>query len=84
MIEVHSVQFGQTRDRKTAVVPTVVSLRAYEVYCHLHGEQPAMITGHCRGGLSVGELLCFLYAHSFPKSEWQARYDEASKGMTVR
>ncbi len=56
-------------------------MRAYEVYCQLYSPQPALVTGWCRGGMSVGELLAFLYARSFPKEEWRARVDEAFKGM---
>jgi len=66
------------------VAPTAVTLRAYEVYAHVHGEQKAMITGHCRGGFGVGELMAFLYARSFPKSEWNDRVDEALRGMRLR
>lgn len=59
--------------------PEAVVLRAYEVYCAIHGAQPAMVdVPHgCRGGFSVGELLAFLYARSFPKDQWAARVDEA-------
>lgn len=63
-------------------VPMVVSMRAYEVYCHVYGPQLALITGNCRGGFSAGELIAFLYAYSFPKEEWKIRVDEAFKGMT--
>ena len=35
-IEVHPVQTH--RQRGDAVSPKVVTMRAYEVYCHLHGE----------------------------------------------
>lgn len=59
--------------------PESVVLRAYEVYCHVYGEQPAMVDAArgYRGGFSVGELLAFLYARSFPKEEWSRRVDEA-------
>lgn len=68
---------------QTIIVPTSViaplALRAYEVYCHIYGEQPAMIdtVRGCRGGFSVGELLAFLYARSFPKAQWCERFEEA-------
>lgn len=62
-------------------MPTVVTMRAYEVYCHVYVPQEAMVTGGCRGGFSVGELLVFLYAHSFPKTEWRDKVDEAFRGM---
>ena len=61
--------------------PTTVTLRAYEVYCHVFAPQEAMVTGGCRGGFSAGELVAFLYAHSFPKEEWRRRVDEAFSGM---
>ena len=62
-------------------VRTKVTLRAYEVYCHVYGPQPAMVTGGCRGGFSNGELIAFLYARSFPKEEWRDRSQEAFRGM---
>lgn len=65
-------------------LPTAVTLRAYEVYCAIHSEQAAMVTGHCRGGFHVEELLAFLYARSFPPAEWRQRVDEAFKGMKTR
>lgn len=64
-----------------AQCPQTVTMRAYEVYCEVFGEQPAMVTGSCRGGFGAGELIAFLYAHSFPKSEWRNRVDEALHGM---
>ncbi len=64
--------------------PRVVTMAAYEVYCHVYGPQEAMITGGCRGGFSFGELIAFLYARSFPKAEWRARVDEAFNGMQAR
>ena len=77
-IETHPVQTHQQRGQ--AVAPKVVTMAAYEVYCHLHGPQEAMVTGWCRGGFSTGELIAYLYARSFPKAEWQARFDEALRG----
>lgn len=62
-------------------VPKVVSLRAYEVYCDIFGVQQALITGSCRGGFGVGEMIAFLYARSFPRDEWHQRFDEAINGM---
>jgi hypothetical protein len=64
---------------KRPVLPASVTLAAYEVYCHLYGKQQAMIENGCRGGFSIGEIIGFLYARSFPKAEWQARFDEAIK-----
>lgn len=59
-------------------------MRAYEVYCELHRPQPALVTGSCRGGFSVGELTGYLYARTFPRSEWRQRFQEAMRGMTLR
>lgn len=56
-------------------------MAAYEVYCAIHGPQPAMVTGGCRGGFGVAELIAFLYARSFPREEWRKRVDEAFVGM---
>lgn len=64
-------------------MPTVVTMLAYEVYTHVFGAQEAMVTGSCRGGFGMGELTAFLYARSFPKSEWRARVDEAFHGMNL-
>jgi hypothetical protein len=79
-IETHPIQMPFGRPNKP-VCPKVVTLAAYEVYCHVYGEQEALITGNCRGGFGVGELVAFLYARSFPKHEWRARVDEAFNGM---
>lgn len=78
--EIHPVQNQHVPNR----ISSKVTARAYEVYCHLYGEQPAMMDlagQNCRGGFGTGELLAFLYARSFPKSEWSQRVDEAFKGM---
>lgn len=76
-VEVHPVQAASPGK---AVAPKVVTMRAYEVYCHLYGKQDALVTGGCRGGFSKGELIAFLYAHSFPKEQWSARVAEAFAG----
>lgn len=78
-VDVHPVQTPQMR-RAQGWAPKVVTMAAYEVYCHLHGPQQALVTGECRGGFSTGELIAFLYARSFPKSEWRARVHEAFRG----
>lgn len=80
-IAVHPVQ--RKRDYDQAYAPQVVTMRAYEVYCHIHAPQPAMVTGGCRGGFSAGELIAFLYAYSFPKTEWRERTQEAFRGMKI-
>jgi hypothetical protein len=79
-IPVHPVQTHQVRPYKQAYCPQTVTMRAYEVYCHVHGEQKALVTGECRGGFSTGELIAFLYARSFPKEEWSWRVNEAFRG----
>lgn len=81
-LTLHPVQIDRW-SRKPSHVRTEVTLRAYEVYCHIFHEQKALITGDCRGGFSVGELVAFLYARAFPKAEWSARFDEALKGMSL-
>lgn len=80
-IPVHPVQRGFRRDQ--VYMPQTVTMRAYEVYCHVYGEQVALVTGECRGGFGLGELIAFLYAHSFPKPEWRERVDEAFRGMKI-
>lgn len=80
MSEFHPIQTHDVTRRGTAVMPSEVTLRAYEVYCELFGPQPAMVDLEgrgCRGGFGVGELTAFLYARSFPKNEWRHRVDEA-------
>lgn len=77
-VELHPVQMGDLG--RNPKIPASVALRAYEVYCHMFGEQPAMVdlAGRgCRGGFGAGELIAFLYARTFPKAEWKARFDEA-------
>lgn len=81
-IEVHPVQVP-TRGGERPVCPKVVTMAAYEVYCHLHGKQEALVTGGCRSGFGVGELIAFLYARNFPKAEWRERTDEAFRGMKL-
>lgn len=65
------------------IIPTYVTARAYEVYCELFGKQEAMITGNCRGGFGILELIAFLYVYGFPRTEWRARVDEALTGAKV-
>jgi hypothetical protein len=80
MSEFHPIQTSDVTHHGRAVMPSEVTLRAYEVYCELYGKQDALVdlAGRgCRGGFGVGELVAFLYAHTFPKQEWRARFDEA-------
>ncbi len=83
IVDTHPVQYknakGNREDGKRC--PVVVTMRAYEVYCHVYRPQEAMVTGDCRGGFGTSELIAFLYARSFPKEEWRARVDEAFEGM---
>lgn len=79
--EVHPVQNRRVVDHKPTVAPKVVTMRAYEVYCEIYREQPAMVTGGCRGGFGVGELLAFMYARTFPRAEWRERFEEGLRGM---
>ena len=81
-IPVHPVQLNYVFG-KDGYCPVLVTMRAYEVYCELYGEQKAMVTGGCRGGFGIGELVAFLYARSFPKTEWQKRVNEALTGMRL-
>ena len=78
----HPVQNG----RPIESMPESVVLKAYEVYSHVHGSQPALIdvAKGCRGGFSVSELIAFLYAYSFPKVEWSSRVDEALERRSNR
>jgi hypothetical protein len=73
-------------EREQKHLPESVVLRAYEVYCHLYGPQPAMIdvVKGCRGGFSVGEIIAFLYARSFPRDEWRWRADGALERKQAR
>ena len=80
-LEPHVLHPVQTVDRKGGKISARVTMRAYEVYCKLYGEQDAIVTGDCRGGFGTGELIAFLYARSFPQQEWRQRFDEALNGM---
>jgi hypothetical protein len=68
-----------------AQIPGAVYLAAYEVYCHLWGPQEAMVdhARGCRGGFTAGEIVAFLYAKTFPKDQWRARFEEATKGASL-
>jgi hypothetical protein len=78
-IPTHPVQTHESR-RGPGRCPQLVTMAAYEVYCHCYSKQEALVTGGCRGGFSTGELIAFLYARSFPKTEWDARVQEAFRG----
>lgn len=74
---------GRMRNQRPGCVPASVYMAAYEVYAQVCGPQEAMITGDCRGGFGVGELVAFLYARSFPRDEWAARMNEAFDGANL-
>jgi len=78
-ITLHPVQ-QPLRRNVGSQIRSEVTLAAYEVYSHIFQPQEAMITGRCRGGFGTGELICLLYARSFPKSEWRQRFHEAMEG----
>lgn len=80
---VHPVQVPRSNRTGSGQISREVTLRAYEVYRRLYGSQEALITGGCRGGFSVGELIAFLYARSFPEAEWREREREAIRGMNL-
>lgn len=80
-VPVHPVQCNYRGHSGTA--PQTVTMRAYEVYKEVHGEQEALITGGCRGGFGTGKLIAFLYARSFPRNEWAERAREAFRGMKL-
>ena len=67
-----------------AQMPRCVYMAAYEVYSAVFSTQKAMVTGGCRGGFGNGELIAFLYARSFPRQEWAARFEEALKDMDIK
>lgn len=70
--------------RSSGAIGSEVTNAAYEVYAHVHGPQPALVDLEgrgCRGGFSTGELIAFLYARSFPQSEWRERVDLAMRDM---
>lgn len=81
-IKVHPVQIHYQHGMR-GQLRTEVTLRAYEVYSRVYAPQEAMITNGCRGGFSIGEIIAFLYARSFPETEWSQRVDEAFKEMQL-
>lgn len=79
-IETAVIQSRSMYNRESARVPKVVLKAAHEVYAAVFSPQPGLISGE-RGGFGTGELIAFLYARSFPRSEWTSRVDEALEGM---
>lgn len=80
-VKTHPVQRCQKPTWMKATAPVVVTERAYEVYSHLHGTSQSLERMAERGGFGTGDIAAFLYARSFPKTEWSARVDEALRGM---
>lgn len=81
-VETHPVQTqGHNPRLGGARCPAKATRAAYEVYCAVYGPQEAVVTGNCRGGFGVNELIAYLYARSFPRSEWKDRVKEAFNGM---
>lgn len=81
--ETFPIQGGDQHGRGQGAVCKAVYMRAYEVYCHVHQPQQALIEGNCRGGFGKGELVAFLYASGFPRDEWKKRADEAFANMKI-
>lgn len=74
-------------DLRSGKIPWAVHMMANKVYSAVFGPQEAMVDlegRNCRGGFGIGELIAFLYARNFPRSEWRARVDEALKGSESR
>jgi hypothetical protein len=69
-----------SRRNERSKIGNAVHMAAYEVYSHVYAPQQSLIEGDCRGGFGMGELIAYLYARSFPKSEWKQRVKEAFAG----
>jgi hypothetical protein len=79
------MQTHSVRPNSSGLLTESVYMAAYEVYSHVYGPQEAMVDLErgCRGGFGPGEMIAFLYARSFPKTEWHTRVDEAFRGMRL-
>ena len=78
-VERHPVQ--KPTGRGQSLINKAVTMRAYEVYCRIYGEQAALVAGGCRGGFGTSELIALLYARTFSEAEWHQREREAFDGM---
>lgn len=78
------IQATGRRPTQYAQMPRCVYMAAYEVYSAVFSKQDAMVRGGCRGGFGNGELIAFLYARSFPRQEWAARFEEALLDMDIK
>lgn len=67
--------FHPVQPRDVRELPAAVTARAYDVYYHLYPGQTLERINE-RGGLGVIEVIAFLYAHSFPREEWNRRAQE--------
>ncbi len=76
-------QVGSYSRFKSGRIPTAVHMKAYEVYKACYGEQQALLEGDCRGGFGVNEIVVFLYAANFPRSEWRAIVNVAFEGTDL-
>ena len=77
------IQHSHSLQYESLHIPEPVYMKAYEVYSEVYAPQQAMIEGGCRGGWGLTELVAFLYASGFPKSEWSKRVDEAFDGIKL-
>lgn len=75
-VQTHNIKPGEGK------LNSLVTIRASEVYDYLWPGQPLKRINE-RHGYGVGEVIAFLYAYPFPKSEWSNRVDEALAGMNV-
>lgn len=79
MGEFHPVQIDrdfQPHCRPSPALPAEVTRRAFEVYTALYPGQSLERVNE-RAGFSLGEVIAFLYARSFPRDEWRKRSYEA-------
>lgn len=76
----HPVQVHVMSNKAPRINADVVKA-AYEVYCHIYQPQEEMVTGNCRGGFGLTEIVAFLYARRFPREEWDRRAAEAFRDM---
>lgn len=80
----HPVQISVREGRKRGwKIDSAVTLRAYEVYEAIGTPQPALVEGDCRGGFSAAELVCYLYARTFPRAEWRERFLSAIRSIDM-
>lgn len=75
----YPIQKSHKSPREKTTIPEPIYLAAYEVYEEVYGKQPALIDHDrgCRGGFGISELVAYLYARAFPKTQWRIRVHEA-------